>query len=46
MDRRVIRPPSEFDGRFGIKNGGNLVTKHGIEKIIRAPKDYDPNLGA
>ena len=34
---------------FGIKSrssGGNLVTKHGIEKIIRAPKDYDPNLGA
>ena len=34
---------------FGIKgrsSGGNLVTKHGIEKIVRAPKDYDPNLGA
>jgi topoisomerase IV subunit A len=34
---------------YGIKgrsSGGNLVTKHGIEKIIRAPKDYDPNLGA
>jgi hypothetical protein len=27
-------------------SGGNLVTKHGIEKIIRAPKDYDPTLGA
>jgi len=34
---------------FGIKgrsSGGNLVTKHGIEKIVRAPKDYDPKLGA
>ncbi len=34
---------------YGIKgrsSGGNLVTKHGIEKIVRAPKDYDPNLGA
>jgi topoisomerase-4 subunit A len=34
---------------FGIKgrsSGGNIVTKHGIEKIIRAPKDYDPKLGA
>jgi len=34
---------------FGIKSrssGGNLVTKHPIEKIIRAPKDYDPTLGA
>ncbi len=34
---------------YGIKgrsSGGNLVTKHGIEKIIRAPKDFDPNLGA
>ena len=25
---------------------GNLVTKRGIEKMIRAPKDYDPTLGA
>jgi len=34
---------------FGIKgrsSSGNLVTKHGVEKIVRAPKDYDPNLGA
>ncbi len=34
---------------YGIKgrsSGGNLVTKHAIEKIIRAPKDYDPTLGA
>lgn len=34
---------------YGIKgrsSGGNLVTKHPIEKIIRAPKDYDPTLGA
>ncbi len=34
---------------FGIKSrssNGNLVTKHSIEKIVRAPKDYDPKLGA
>ncbi|MFU8893191.1 MAG: DNA gyrase/topoisomerase IV subunit A [Luteolibacter sp.] len=34
---------------FGIKgraSRGNLVTKHGVEKIIRAPKDYDPSVGA
>ena len=30
----------------GRSSGGNVVTKHGIEKIIRAPKDYDPTLGA
>jgi topoisomerase-4 subunit A len=45
--RNVIRPLHFAE--FGIKSrtsGGNLVTKHGIEKIVRAPKDYDPNLGA
>jgi topoisomerase-4 subunit A len=45
--RNLIRPLHFAE--FGIKgrsSGGNLVTKHGIEKIIRAPKDYDPNLGA
>ena len=34
---------------FGIKSrssAGNLVTKHPVEKIVRAPKDYDPDLGA
>jgi hypothetical protein len=25
---------------------GNLVTKHPVEKIVRAPKGYDPDLGA
>ena len=34
---------------FGIKtrsSKGNIVTKHGVEKIIRAPKDYDAEAGA
>lgn len=45
--RNLIRPLHFAE--FGIKgrsSGGNLVTKHGIEKIVRAPKDYDPTLGA
>jgi topoisomerase-4 subunit A len=45
--RNLIRPLHFAE--FGIKSrssGGNLVTKHAIEKIIRAPKDYDPDLGA
>lgn len=45
--RNLIRPLHFAE--FGIKgrsSGGNLVTKHGVEKIVRAPKDYDPNVGA
>ena len=45
--RNLIRPLHFAE--FGIKSrssAGNLVTKHGIEKIVRAPKDYDPTLGA
>jgi topoisomerase-4 subunit A len=45
--RNLIRPLHFAE--FGIKgraSAGNLVTKHGIEKIVRAPKDYDPKLGA
>jgi topoisomerase-4 subunit A len=45
--RNLIRPLSFSE--FGIKSrssAGNLVTKHPIEKIVRAPKDYDPDLGA
>lgn len=45
--RNLIRP-LQFS-EFGIKgrgSAGNLVTKHAIEKVVRAPKDYDPNLGA
>jgi topoisomerase-4 subunit A len=45
--RNLIRPLHFAE--FGVKSrssGGNLVTKHAVEKIIRAPKDYDPNLGA
>ncbi len=45
--RNLIRPLHFAE--FGIKSrssAGNLVTKHGVEKIVRAPKDYDPTLGA
>ncbi len=45
--RNLIRPLHFAE--FGIKgrgSRGNLVTKHGVEKIIRAPKDYDPSVGA
>ena len=45
--RNLIRPLSFSE--FGIKSRsstGNLVTKHPVEKIVRAPKDYDPDLGA
>jgi topoisomerase-4 subunit A len=45
--RNLIRPLHFAE--FGIKgrsSGGNLVTKHAIEKILRAPKDYDPAAGA
>jgi len=45
--RNLIRPLPFSE--FGIKSrssGGNVVTKHAIEKIVRAPKDYDPTLGA
>ena len=45
--RNLIRPLHFAE--FGIKSrssGGNLVTKHAIDKIIRAPKDYDPTAGA
>jgi len=45
--RNLIRPLHFAE--FGIKSrssSGNLVTKHGIEKILRAPKDYDPAAGA
>ncbi|MEI6606704.1 MAG: DNA gyrase/topoisomerase IV subunit A [Verrucomicrobiota bacterium] len=45
--RNLIRPLHFAE--FGIKSrssGGNLVTKHSIEKIVRAPKDYDPAAGA
>jgi topoisomerase-4 subunit A len=45
--RNLVRPLHFAE--FGIKgraSRGNLVTKHGVEKIIRAPKDYDPNVGA
>lgn len=45
---RNLTRPLHF-AEFGIKSrssAGNLVTKHPIEKILRAPKDYDPDPGA
>ncbi len=45
--RNLVRPLHFAE--FGIKgraSRGNLVTKHGVEKIVRAPKDYDPDVGA
>ena len=45
--RNLIRPLHFAE--FGIKSrssGGNLVTRNAIEKIVRAPKDYDPGAGA
>lgn len=45
--RNLVRPLHFAE--FGIKgraSRGNLVTKHGVEKIVRTPKDYDPNVGA
>jgi topoisomerase-4 subunit A len=45
--RNLIRPLHFAE--FGIKSrssGGNLVTKHAIDRIVRAPKDYDPEAGA
>ena len=45
--RNLVRPVHFAE--FGIKtrsSKGNIVTKHGVEKIIRAPKDYDAEAGA
>jgi len=45
--RNLVRPLHFAE--FGIKgrsSRGNLVTKHGVDKIVRAPKDYDPTVGA
>jgi len=45
---RNLTRPLHF-AEFGIKSrgsAGNLVTKHAVEKIVRAPKDYDSNAGA
>ena len=35
-----IHPP------FAVWAIGTLMTKHPVEIIVRAPKDYDPDLGA
>ncbi len=45
--RNLIRPLHFAE--FGIKgrsSGGNIVSKHTVEKVVRAPKDYDPSAGA
>ena len=45
--RNLIRPFHFAEIAIkGRSSGGNMVTKHGIEKIVRAPKDYDPSVGA
>ncbi len=45
--RNLIRPLHFAEiGVKGRSASGNLVTKHMVEKIVRAPKDYDPTLGA
>ncbi len=45
--RNLIRPFHFAEIAIkGRSSGGNVITKHGIEKIVRAPKDYDPNVGA
>jgi topoisomerase-4 subunit A len=45
--RNLIRPLHFAEiGIKGRASGGNLVTRHAVEKIVRAPKDYDPLLGA
>jgi len=44
---RNLTRPLHF-AEFGIKgraSKGNIVTKHGVEKIVRAPKDFDPEAG-
>jgi len=45
--RNLVRPLHFAE--FGVKSRsskGNIVTKHGVEKIVRAPKDYDAEAGA
>ncbi len=45
--RNLVRPL--LFAEIGIKaraSKGNIVTKHGVEKIVRAPKDYDSDAGA
>lgn len=45
--RNLVRPLHFAE--FGVKTRavkGNIVTKHGVEKILRAPKDYDAEAGA
>ena len=45
--RNLVRPLHFAE--FGVKTRGvkgNIVTKHGVEKIVRAPKDYDPEAGS
>jgi topoisomerase-4 subunit A len=45
--RSLVRPLHFAE--FGVKSrssGGNLVTKNAVDRIVRAPKDYDPAVGA
>lgn len=45
--RNLVQPLNFSE--FGVKSRssmGNLVTKHGVDRIVRAPRDYDPEVGA
>ncbi|RYD66058.1 MAG: DNA gyrase/topoisomerase IV subunit A [Verrucomicrobiaceae bacterium] len=45
--RNVSRPFSFGEVPIkGRSSGGNIVTKLPIDRIVRAPKDYDPEVGA
>ena len=45
--RNLVR--TVHGAEFGIKtraSKGNIVSKHGVEKIVRAPEDHDAEAGA
>lgn len=45
--RNVSRPFNFGEVQIkGRSSGGNIVTKLPIDRIVRAPKDYDPEVGA
>jgi topoisomerase-4 subunit A len=45
--RNLVKPLafSEFAVR-ARSSAGNLVTRHAVERVVRAPRDYDPSAGA
>jgi topoisomerase-4 subunit A len=45
--RNVSRPFNFGEVQIkGRSSGGNIVTKLPIDRIVRAPKDFDPEVGA